>query len=151
MIRAQRPELSAAQVQRMIVHSARDVSTPGVDSHTGYGIIDVKAALKADPAFFIEAGITGVGVIQDSGEQFIQVQGTANADRMGNTWVEIGKGEDPSSFKRVTDRLSKPIEGGPVGNIPVLKLQGAKQWTLRLIVKHRDGRQQEARLLLNVG
>ncbi len=151
MIRAQRPELSAEDVRRMIVYSARDVSTPGVDNYTGHGIIDVAAALKADPEFFIDAGISGVSIVQEGGGQFVQVQGIANADRLDSAWIEIGKGEDPSSFKRVTDRLSKAVQGGAVGNIPVGELRDATQWTLRLVVKHANGRQQEARFQLNLG
>jgi hypothetical protein len=42
-----RPTLDASQVAEILRTSARDVSTPGYDDATGYGILDVAAALAA--------------------------------------------------------------------------------------------------------
>jgi hypothetical protein len=42
-----RPTLDASQVAEILRRSARDVSTPGYDDATGYGILDVAAALAA--------------------------------------------------------------------------------------------------------
>jgi serine protease len=40
-----RPDLDASQVAEILRESARDVGTPGYDNATGYGILDVQAAL----------------------------------------------------------------------------------------------------------
>jgi hypothetical protein len=40
-----RPDLDASQVAEVLRRSARDVSTPGYDTATGYGILDLAAAL----------------------------------------------------------------------------------------------------------
>jgi hypothetical protein len=42
-----RPTLDASQVAEILRTSARDVNTPGYDDATGYGILDVQAALAA--------------------------------------------------------------------------------------------------------
>jgi hypothetical protein len=42
-----RPTLDASQVAEILRTTARDVSTPGYDDATGYGILDVQAALAA--------------------------------------------------------------------------------------------------------
>lgn len=41
-----RPELDAGQVAEILRHSAKDVAPAGVDQATGYGILDVPAALS---------------------------------------------------------------------------------------------------------
>jgi hypothetical protein len=40
-----RPDLDASQVAEILRESARDVATPGYDTATGYGILDMTAAL----------------------------------------------------------------------------------------------------------
>jgi subtilase family protein len=42
-----RPDLDAGQVAQILRESARDVATPGFDTATGYGILDLAAALVA--------------------------------------------------------------------------------------------------------
>jgi hypothetical protein len=42
-----RPDLDASQVAEILRRSARDVSTPGYDTATGYGVLDMAAALAA--------------------------------------------------------------------------------------------------------
>ena len=42
-----RPDLDADQVAEILRESARDVSTPGYDTATGYGVLDMAAALVA--------------------------------------------------------------------------------------------------------
>ena len=41
----QRPELDPTQLQDVLRRSARDVSTPGWDANTGYGVLSIPAAL----------------------------------------------------------------------------------------------------------
>ena len=35
--------------------------------------------------------------------------------------------------------------------LPAQGFAGSKQWTLRLVVRHANGRQREARFVLNIG
>lgn len=148
---SQNPQLSADDVKRVLLQNARDAETPGVDQYTGYGIIDARAALAADPAFFIETSITGVAVIQLGARTLVRATGTADADRFDAAWLELGRGEDPSSWQRVTEGLNDAVRNGTLGDVDTQALSGATQWTLRVITKHKNGRVREARFALNLG
>ena len=56
----------------MLLHSARDIETPGLDQVSGYGLLDARAALQADPAFFIESIISSVGAVQEGSAVVVQ-------------------------------------------------------------------------------
>jgi len=62
---AKDPTLTAVEVKRMILNSARDVGVPGIDQFTGHGVLDARAALAADRNFFIDASISSVAVTQE--------------------------------------------------------------------------------------
>ncbi len=145
------PKLTAAQVKRMILHSARDIDEPGVDQFTGYGVLDAAAALKADPEFYIEAAIAGVGVVNKDGKPHVRVTGTADADRFKKAWIEIGQGDRPKSWKKVAKEIGKPVTGDTLGDIPAGELAGAKQWVLRVITEHKNGSKRENRFVLKLG
>jgi hypothetical protein len=135
----------------MILQSARDVADTGRDTNLGYGLLDAEAALKADPAFFVEGAIAGMSVVQVAGQPAVRVTGTANADRLRRAWVEIGEGENPTAWKKVTDDVTRPVDNGTIGDIPAANLGGAKVWTVRVMVEHQNGRTRQARTILRLG
>lgn len=148
---ARSPDLSADQVMRILRNTARDIDVPGVDRNTGYGLLDARAALRASPDYFIEAGISGVSVVNKDGRPWVRVSGTADADRLRRAWIELGRGENPEEWKRVSDRIRESVRDGPVYDVNVKHLRGGKTWTLRLIVEHENGTRREARFVLNLG
>ena len=145
------PTLTNQQVERILLQSARDAEAPGFDRYTGHGIVDARAALTADPAFFVEAAISGVRMIQKDGKQVLAVSGTASADRFGKAWVEVGRGDDPNEWTVASEELVTSVDDGPVAEVDVQHFQGAKRFTLRLVVEHENGRRREARFTLDVG
>lgn len=151
LILSSRPNLTPAQVKRMILHSARDVSLPGWDHFTGFGLVDAKAALKANPEYFLDARITGMGPVRKNGGIFVQLSGAAVANEFGRAWVEIGKGENPTSWTKASDEIENAVRQGVVGLVSARKLGGSKVWILRLVVEHRNGRRREARVRLQLG
>jgi subtilisin family serine protease len=151
LIFSMRPELSAAQVKRMILQSARDIGDPGRDRNLGYGMLDADAALKADPAFFVEAAIAGLSVVAGPQGQAVRVTGTAAADRMRAAWVEVGEGENPSQWRKVSTDVTRAVEGGVIGDIPASNFAGSKVWTLRVVTQHQNGRTREGRFILRLG
>jgi subtilisin family serine protease len=151
LILSTRPELSDEQVMRMLLHSARDVGTPGWDQYTGYGRLDARAALRADPDFFVVARLSGVAVRQVAGEPVVEVSGRALADRFSRAWVEIGRGEEPGEWQKASEELTRPVDRGVVAEIPAARLRGAARWTLRLVVEHASGARREARFDLTLG
>ena len=152
LIMSHQPELTAEEVERMLVNSARDIETPGRDNLAGYGVLDARAALAADPAFFLDAEITGVNVISDAqGQPVVQVLGTANGDRLKSYRVTIGAGQNPDKFSDGSDKAKTPVSGGVVGEIPAQLLMQSTVWTLRLEVEHNNGEKREARFELRLG
>jgi subtilisin family serine protease len=151
LILSQRPDLDAAAVKRMIVQSARDAGSVGVNPETGYGILDVKAALTADPRYFVEADIAEVSAQKTDAGVMVRVSGTADADRFASAWIEIGRGESPTEWRRISRTLDKAIRAGVLDDLPAQPFAGAPVWTLRLIVQHTNGKTRETRHVLRLG
>lgn len=131
------PELSADELDRMLTQSARNMEVPGFDQLTGHGLVDAGAGLAADPQFFIDGGILRVEVVQDSGQTFVRVVGSADANEFESARVELGPGERPDKWKTVIDDVRQAVRDGVLGDVNANEFQGAAQWTLRLIVRHR--------------
>ncbi len=145
------PDLTAEQVKRMILHSARDIGLPGRDQYTGYGLLDAGGAMQADPEFFVEASITDVQVVEKKGKAYVQVLGTADANKLKRAWIEIGAGDEPKKWKKVAGAIKKPVKLGVLGEIEGKHFQGASKWTLRVISEHKKGRKREGRYVINLG
>jgi len=151
LIIAARPTLTAAEVRRMLLQSARDIDLPGVDGNTGYGLLDAKAALAADPAFFVEAAITGLSVVKKDDGPYVRVTGTAAADRLKDARIEIGEGENPTAWLAVGSPIQASVNAGVLAEIPASSFRTAKVWTVRVVTAHVGGRAREGRFILRLG
>ncbi|MDJ0698542.1 MAG: S8 family serine peptidase [Woeseiaceae bacterium] len=150
LVLANRPELTREQLKRILEQSARDIETPGRDRLSGYGVVDARAALAADPEFFIEADIPAVQLLKFDGANFLQVVGTADANLFARARLEIGQGEDPTSWIPVGETILERATGAELGRIPVETLGAAGTWTIRLVVEHAAGRSREARYIIEL-
>ncbi len=150
LLLANNPGLSPAELKRVLEQSARDVGTPGRDTFTGFGIVDAKAALAADPNFFIDAEIPFVRPIEVEGQRFMQVAGVANAEQFAGATLEIGEGKDPQGWTPVGSPLVEPVPGGELGRVPAEQLSASPTWTVRLTVEHQNGRKREVRYVVEV-
>ena len=144
------PKLDATSVKRMLLQSAKDLDIPGVDNQTGYGLLDLPGSLKQAPERFIDARVTGLGVVQRADGLFIQVSGIARADRFGEAWVETGKGDDPTNWRKAEARLTSPVSQGLLAELPAGVFDAPGRWTVRLTVTHADGTRREARSVLDI-
>ncbi len=150
LVWANNPDLSARDVKRILEQSARDVEVPGRDRLTGYGVVDAKAALAADPAYFIHADIPAVQRIDVADGTFLQVIGVADANLFAKAALELGQGENPERFTPVGDPLLDRVGLGELGRIPAAAFEGGDTWTIRLIVEHAEGRKREARYVVDL-
>lgn len=150
-ILAGNPRLTADQAVRMVLHSARDIETPGVDNYTGYGLLDATAALAADPDYFNESRINGVKVITRSGKPVLRVLGTSDANDFKEAVIRLGKGTNPKKWLEVNRKILKPVDKDTLIELPAGVFKGAKQWTIRLITRHKNGAEREARFSLKLG
>lgn len=146
LILTKNPGLNAEQLRRMIMYSAKDIDVPGRDQYTGYGLLDAKAALAADPNFFLEAQIDGLKFVNNN----FEVVGTVDADQFKNAIIEIGQGQNPINWKTVSKEIRSPVKSGPLGIIPLEEVKGANEWVVRLLAEHKNGKKQEARYILNI-
>jgi subtilisin family serine protease len=144
------PNLTAEQVRRMIVHSARDIDVPGKDQFTGYGLIDAAAAIEADPNLHLVANIASVDAARAQGRVVLRVSGSATANDFKSAWIEAGAGDSPASWTPVSSKLEKPAINAPLFDLDPLAFKGAKNWTLRLMVEHRNGKIRESRYALGL-
>jgi len=144
------PSLTNVEVERMLTQSARDIEHPGRDQYTGYGLVDARAALAADPDFYLTVAIHGVSVVSGDDGQAVQVAGTLDADELRGGRVELGAGEAPEAWEPVLTGVGG-VRDGILGDIPAKRFRGAPVWTLRLVGEHADGTTREARFLLRLG
>lgn len=144
------PSLSPKDLKRILTNSAKDIGTNGIDQYSGYGMLDARAALGADAAYFINADIDRVAVTSANGKQGVQVIGTARANRFKSAILELGAGEDPTSFKQVA-AVKKDVDAGAIAFVPATSFRGNTVWILQLTVTHKDGSTRTARYRLNLG
>jgi subtilisin family serine protease len=147
---AKDPTLTATDVKRILLNSAKEVGGKGMNQFTGYGLLDARAALAADRNFFVTAQVSGVTVVNDPKGAQVEVQGTADADAFASAEVELGAGEAPAAFKQVLT-ISGPVKSAALGRIPASNFAGSTVWIVRLVVHHKNGRDREARFRLQLG
>ena len=82
LVIAKTPAVTAADLQRILTQSARDIDVPGVDQFTGYGLLDARAALTQPAGFFLEVGIAGVEVVH----QLIRKEDGEIVSRARTSW-----------------------------------------------------------------
>ncbi|MBI4573751.1 MAG: S8 family serine peptidase [candidate division NC10 bacterium] len=150
LIWAKYPRLTAVQVARMIVQSARDIELPGWDQYTGYGLVDARAALTANPDWYLDARIARVEPTTERGRPVIQVFGSVSGSDLGGYVLELGQGEAPSRWKRIGQESKAAVQDGLVGTIPISEITARGEWTIRVVVRDKGGAQRESRATLTV-
>jgi hypothetical protein len=151
LILSANPKLSGEQVTRMILNSARDIENPGFDQFTGNGLLDARAALAADPNFFITARIANAAAAKKDGGVMLEVSGTVAADKLKRAWIEAGPGPSPKTWTKVSEDLTAGVSDKAIALIAPSHFKGRKEWTLRLVVEHENGAKRESRFNLNLG
>jgi subtilisin family serine protease len=142
------PSLTLEELERVLLHSARDIDVGGIDQFTGYGLVDAASALAASRSFFIEAHIEGVRVVQQGQSVAVEVLGTADAERFASARLELGPGDRPAAWTAADDTHTEPVRAGVLGRIAADTLKGSPVFTLRIVVKDQSGRSREARFRL---
>ena len=150
LVLSKRPDLTVDQLETVLKNSAEDIQVPGLDQFSGAGMVHAARALSVDPAFSIQAAITGVEVVQLSGKPAVSVLGSAAADAFAGARLELGEGENPKKFKTAIADVPATA-GASLGAIAADSFRGSRLWTIRLLVSHRNGQTREARYLLDTG
>lgn len=136
---AKNPDLSALELKRILTNSASDIEANGFDNLTGYGLLDIRKAIDADPNYFVESRVGSVRAVTVQGKQALQIRGTANANEFAGATLYLGQGRVPKKWFRVKSRIEQPVSNGQLIVLPARVFARAPRWTLRLDVEHRDG------------
>jgi len=144
------PNLTAAQVERMLLEAADDVGTPGWDQFTGNGRINIARALKADPNYSLTARVSDVTPAEEGGRTVVKVFGTAAGNRLERYELQLGQGASPSRWKTVATEKGKSVEQGLLGVIGIREVTARGTWTVRVVARDSAGKTREARGALTV-
>lgn len=144
-------DITLDELRRVLVHSATDTDIPGKDQFSGYGIVNAKAALNADPAFFIDALITGASVVTADGKAALQVTGSADALHFRRAWLEIGAGKQPNNWKRVIADIGSAVRDDVIGTIDATQFGGNTLWMIKLVTEDHSGQRREFWFQLTLG
>ncbi len=139
LLLARSPELTASQVERILVQTAEDIEFPGKDKYAGFGMLDARTALSVDPDFFVTAAIDGVRLVESDGRRKLEVTGTADAQVFKRAWMQIGAGENPGAWKSVGQKVKFPVRKGTLGRIDYSAFAGSKLWQVVVNVEHKNG------------
>ncbi len=139
LLLGQRPGLNPQQLTRMLTQSARDLGPAGPDMNHGYGLVNIRAALNANPDRYIDARIDYADWQPDSG---LQLYGSAVADDFKAARLEWGAGDKPEQWQPVQG-FTAPVEEGLLASLSPAHYPAGKLITLRLTTEHSNGRQRQ--------
>ena len=145
------PDLTSEQVSRMMMMSARDIEVPGWDQLTGYGILDARAAMDADPDYYTDARIGSIVPVSVDGGVSLQITGTADSSELQQYVLEIGFGESPEEWKQVTGPASPGVINGVLGLIGSQAFDKRGKWTVRVLIQTESHGVKEAWGSIDVG
>jgi subtilisin family serine protease len=150
LILAKNPRLTNVQVERMLLMSADDVETPGWDQLTGYGRLNARKALEADPDYHLYAEVHKVAPGREGGRTVVQVFGTIMGSHLGNYHLEVAQGENPTTWRKAGKVVGGQVEDGLIATFSQADFGSAGKWTIRLVAQDTKGKQRESRGTLTI-
>jgi subtilisin family serine protease len=147
---AKNPNLTAEQIKKMLMMSADDVEAPGWDPLTGYGIVNARKALEADPNYYLLTELHRIAAARDGGRTVLQVFGTVEGSDWSDSHLEVGQGDNPSEWKQVGQVTGKPVKEGMIGTLTPQDFGSGGRWTIRVVARDRKGFTRESRTSFNL-
>jgi subtilisin family serine protease len=147
---AKNPNLTAEQVKRMLMMSADDVEGPGWDQLTGYGIVNARKALEADPNYYLYAELHRVAPARDGNRTVIQVFGTAMGSDWGDFRIELGQGDNPTAWRPAGQLTRGQVKENLLATLTPQDFGATGRWSIRLVAQDRKGLTRESRSSLNL-
>jgi subtilisin family serine protease len=146
LILAKNPKLNPDQVQRMLLMSADDIESPGWDQLTGYGRLNARKALEAEPDYHLYAELHKLTPAKDGGRTVIQALGTVGGSHWGNYRIEIGEGDNPVSWKNAGKLAGGQVNDGLLATLAPQDFGKTGKWTVRVVAQDQRGLNRESRL-----
>ncbi len=130
----------------MITQNARDIEIPGWDQFTGYGLVDARAALTADPDWYLVAKIHALQGAMEEGKPVVQVLGTIDGSALAGYEVHVGEGKgEPKEWRTVAKKPAKKVVSGLAAKLTPADFGGPGTWTVRIVARDKGGRTRESR------
>jgi subtilisin family serine protease len=145
-----RPKLTGVEAGRLLVQAARELEPKGVNLQTGYGLLDVRAALAGDEQFWVEAQIDAVALGGSIEAPTIVVTGTADASSFGGARLRAAPESYPNDWLEVGAPLASAVHAGKLAEFDARTLRGPSRWILELVTTCGDGRARAARYALDL-
>ena len=146
LLLAKNPKLTPEQVERMLLMSADDVESPGWDQLTGYGRLNARKALEADPAYYLYAELHSAGPAKEGNRVVLQAAGTAMGSHWGSYYLEVGQGDNPTSWRRAGKLAGGQVQDGTLGALAFQDFGATGKWTVRLVAQDAKGLTRESRV-----
>jgi subtilisin family serine protease len=152
LILAKNSRLTPDQVEHMLLMSADDIEAPGWDELTGYGRLNARKALEADPNYYLYCELHKLTPAQDDqGNQVVQVLGTVSGSQLDRYEVSLGqKDQDLSTYKTVATKSGTKMESGVLANVPYSEVTSTGEWVVRVIAYDTAGKIRESRNSMKV-
>ena len=150
LILAKNPRLTAEQVERMLLMSADDVEAPGWDQLTGYGRLNARKALEADPDHYLYAELHRVAPAREGGRTVLQVMGRAQGSHLRSYRIEVGEGEKPTEWRGAGKLVGGQVEDGLLGTLTQSDFGGGGKWSVRLVAQDSKEMVKESRAQLTL-
>jgi subtilisin family serine protease len=150
LILAKNPKLTPDQLERMLLMSADDVETPGWDQLTGYGRVNARKALEADPDYFLYAELHKVAAVKEGNRVVLQASGTTAGSHWGNYHLEVGQGDNPTSWRRAGNLAGGQVRDGLLGTLAFQDFGAPGRWTVRLVAQDTKGLTRESRVSMTL-
>ena len=146
-----RPQLRGQDIERILTQSARDIGPPGVDVQSGYGLVDLPAALAMDPGFFVQAEISAVSLVSAANGPQLRVVGSADASAFQKALLRAAPEAYPSDWIELGAALTQPVRAGTLAQFDPRLVRGARRWLLQLVTEASTGQMREARFVMDLG
>ncbi|GEM_PF-1113731 len=135
---AANPTRSSRDVEALLLNTAKDIDREGWDPMTGWGLLDARAALQADPSRGLIVLPTEVLVSRRGNKiSSVEVYGVV-AGALEHYEVSLGEGRNPSSWAPIA-RGTRTVQFGLLGHVDGEALKGGKTWTVRITAMDRQG------------
>jgi hypothetical protein len=111
--------------------------------------LDARAALLADPDYYLVAKIQKVQPVQENGAVYIEVFGTVGASDFKEAIIDLGLGQEPKDWERVAVARTAVSEGR-LGLIPGTAFTKAGKWMVRVQALDKNGKVRESRASIDI-
>ena len=136
--------------RRILNQSAVDRGVPGGDQAPGYGLVNLKAALRQPADEFVEARLYDAQLAYRDERVLLGVFGQADALHFKSAELSYALESAPEAWQPFGGPITTPVADGLLTEVdlaPMLTASaGRPNWLVKLVVEDETGARRESRL-----